>query len=199
MRRCIFDSVSSLWRKGEYYLQEENRWLMSALESLLICSGEPVSVADAAKATEHEEGEVEQAFVELAKEYKSQSRGFVLRHSVRGWHFASDARFDAVLARFDGRDKQRVLSQAAMEVLSIIAYRQPVSRSEVSTIRGVLSDSLVRTLLVQGYIAEKGQDEQTHARLLVTTDLLLERLGLASLDDLPELAPLLPDSAQEVE
>lgn len=199
MRRCIFDSVSSLWRKGEYYLQEENRWLMSALESLLICSGEPVSVADAAKATEHEEGEVEQAFVGLAKEYESQSRGFVLRHSVRGWQFASDARFDAVLAHFDGRDKQRVLSQAAMEVLSIIAYRQPVSRSEISTIRGVLSDSLVRTLLVQGYIAEKGQDEQTHARLLVTTDLLLERLGLASLDDLPELAPLLPDSAQEVE
>jgi segregation and condensation protein B len=98
------------------------------------------------------------------------------------------------------RDGQEVrLTQAALETLAVVAYRQPVSRGRVSAVRGVNCDAVMRTLTLRGLVEESGTEHETGAILYRTTGYFLERLGLASLDDLPELAPFLPDEIEEAE
>lgn len=119
-------------------------------------------------------------------------RGFELRRTARGWQFANRADYEPVVAAFVTDGQAARLSQAALEALAIIAYRQPVTRAQVAAIRGVNSDGVIRSLVVRGLIREEGIDPESRAALLVTSGLFLEHMGLDSLDQLPSLAPFMP-------
>jgi segregation and condensation protein B len=175
--------------------------LRTALEAVLLVTDEPVPAVTLAQVTERPTDEVETTLQELATEYVEAGRGFELRNVAGGWRLYTRADCAPYVERFvlDGQSAR--LTQAALETLAVIAYRQPVTRSRVSAVRGVNVDGVVRTLLARGLITESGQDEDSGGVLYRTTPLLLERLGLQSLDELPSLAPLLPelddlDSAQ---
>ncbi len=168
--------------------------LRAAVEGVLMVVEEPVSVVRLAAALEAGVEQVREVLVDLADQYEEQQRGFVLREVAGGWRFYSRPDLAPVVQRFalDGQTSR--LSPAALETLAVIAYRQPVSRARVAAVRGVSVDGVVRTLTTRGLIAEVGVDEQTGALLYGTTREFLERLGLSSLDELPPLAPYLPDT-----
>ena len=167
--------------------------LRAALEAVLLVSDQPVAAVTLAQVTERPTEEVETTLAELAAEYDEQGRGFELRMVAGGWRLYTRADCAPYVERFVLDGQQARLTQAALETLAVIAYRQPVSRARVSAVRGVNVDGVVRTLLARGLITEAGQDEDTGGILYRTTPLLLERLGLQSLDELPSLAPLLPE------
>ena len=123
-------------------------------------------------------------------------RGFELREVGGGWRFYVRAEYDALVADFVLAQPSTRLSQAALETLSVIAYKQPISRSSIASIRAVNVDSVVRTLLGRGLITEVATDAETGAILYGTTDLLLTNLGINSLDELPHISPLLDDGQE---
>jgi segregation and condensation protein B len=167
--------------------------LRPALEAILMVSDEPLDKVRLASVVGHPVGDVEAALESLAAEYAEQGRGFDLRPVAGGWRFYSRPEFAAVVESFVLDGQQARLTQAALETLSVVAYKQPVSRARVSAIRGVNVDGVMRTLLTRGLVEEAGQDEQSGANLYRTTSYFLERIGITSLDELPELAPYLPD------
>jgi segregation and condensation protein B len=167
--------------------------LRAALEAVLLVTDQPVPAVTLAQVVERPTEEVEATLTELAGEYDEQGRGFELRMVAGGWRLYTRADCAPYVERFVLDGQQARLTQAALETLAVIAYRQPVSRARVSAVRGVNVDGVVRTLLARGLITEAGQDEDTGGILYRTTPLLLERLGLQSLDELPSLAPLLPE------
>lgn len=169
------------------------------LEAILMVADQPQQPADLARVLSTDEAQVERALQRLAYEYDRQQRGFELRHTARGWQYASRAAYEQVVASFVTDGQVARLSQAALEALAIIAYRQPVTRAQVAAVRGVNSDGVIRSLTVRGLVREEGVDEDTHASLLVTSGLFLEKMGLESLEQLPSLAPFLPDSVAAVE
>ena len=130
---------------------------------------------------------------QLAEEYAEQGRGFELRNVAGGWRFYTREEYAAVVEGFVLDGQQARLTQAALETLAVVAYKQPVSRARVSAIRGVNVDGVMRTLLTRGLVEEAGQDGERGATLYRTTGYFLERIGVTSLDELPELAPYLPD------
>ena len=134
-----------------------------------------------------------QALAGLAAEYAEQGRGFDLRNVAGGWRFYTREELAPVVEKFVLDGQQARLTQAALETLSVVAYRQPVSRARVSAIRGVNVDGVMRTLVSRGLVEEAGQDAESTAILYRTTGYFLERLGITSLAELPELAPLMPD------
>lgn len=199
--------------------------LSASLEALLISSDEPVKVEDLAAFLNLPDELIEEAMTKLAQTYEH--RGLNLRESVRGWAFVSAPACDPLVTNFLGQQNTSRLSKAAVETLAIVAYKQPVTRSDVSNIRGVNSDSVVRSLIVRGLVAEEkasakspsepdsagdtraqaagakpasaettGMSATSTAKQLVTTDLFLEKMGIASLDELEPLAPLLPQVSQ---
>ena len=194
--------------------------LSASLEALLISSDEPVKVADLAAFLNLPDELIEEALTKLAQTYEH--RGLNLRKSVRGWAFVSAPACDPLVTNFLGQQNTSRLSKAAVETLAIVAYKQPVTRSDVSNIRGVNSDSVVRSLIVRGLVAEEkasakspskpgsagdtraeaagakpaSSEATSTAKQLVTTDLFLEKMGIASLDELEPLAPLLPQVSQ---
>lgn len=172
---------------------EELPPLRAGLEAVLLVSDEPVSAVSLAQVCERPTEEVERTLHALAQEYTDQGRGFELRAVAGGWRLYTRADCAPYVERFVLDGQQARLTQAALETLAVIAYRQPVTRSRVSAVRGVNVDGVVRTLLARGLITESGQDEDSGGMLYRTTPLLLERLGLQSLEDLPSLAPLLPE------
>jgi segregation and condensation protein B len=131
----------------------------------------------------------------LAEEYDEQGRGFELRQVAGGWRYYTREEYAAVVETFVLEGQQARLTQAALETLAVVAYKQPVSRARVSAIRGVNVDGVMRTLLTRGLVEEAGHDETSGAHLYRTTGYFLERIGVTSLDELPELAPYLPDLA----
>jgi segregation and condensation protein B len=131
--------------------------------------------------------------VELAAEYTAQGRGFDLRRVAGGWRFYTRPEQAAYVERFVLDGQQTRLTQAALETLAVIAYRQPVTRSRVAAVRGVNCDGVIRTLLTRGLVEEAGTEPESGAHLYRTTSVFLEKLGLDSLDQLPPLAPFLPD------
>ncbi|XCP88617.1 SMC-Scp complex subunit ScpB [Alloscardovia omnicolens] len=137
---------------------------------------------------------IDNGFHDLAKEYSQQGRGFELHHNLQGWQLVNAVEYEQIVAHFITEGQTARLSQAALEALAIIAYKQPITRAQVSAIRGVSSDGVIRSLTVRGLIREQGSDEQTHAALLVTTGLFLDKMGVQSLEELPSLAPFLPES-----
>jgi len=177
--------------------------LKTCLEAILMVVDEPIAVVTLAQVLERPSVEVAEALTELAEEYTVLGRGFELREvglagegSRTGWRVYSRADCAPVVERFVRDGQQAKLTQAALETLAVVAYRQPVSRSKVSAIRGVNCDGVMRTLLARGLVEEYGADPETGALLYQTTGYFLERMGLKSLDELPELAPLLPSAAE---
>jgi len=170
--------------------------LRSAVEAILLVVDTPVTPVLIAQVLDRPVGEVEAALETLRVEYDEQRRGIDLREVAGGWRLYTRADFAQYVERFLLDGQQARLTQAALETLAVIAYRQPVTRSRVSGIRGVNVDGVMRTLLNRGLIEECGTDPQTGGALFRTTQLFLEKLGLRSLDELPSLAPLLPDTAQ---
>ena len=167
--------------------------LAARLEAVLLVTDEPVPAATLAAVEEHPVPDVEAALSELADEYSSAARGLDLRQVAGGWRLYTRAECAPWVERFvlDGQSAR--LTQAALETLAVIAYRQPVTRARISAVRGVNVDGVVRTLLARGLITEAGHDTGTAGTLYRTTPMLLEKLGLQSLEELPDLAPLLPD------
>jgi segregation and condensation protein B len=154
---------------------------------------EPVSEVALASALELPVDDVRRHLGALEEEYAAQQRGFTLRAVAGGWRVYSRADYAPVVEKFLLDGQQARLTQASLETLAVIAYRQPISRSRVSAVRGVNVDGVVRTLLNRGLIEELGAEGDSGAVLYGTTDYFLQRLGLQSLDELPALAPYLPE------
>lgn len=167
--------------------------LRPALEAILMVSDEALDKVRLASVVGHPVDDVEQALEELSADYTAHGRGFDLRRVGSGWRFYSRPEFASVVESFVLEGQQARLTQAALETLAVVAYKQPVTRSRVSAIRGVNVDGVMRTLLTRGLVEEAGQDEQSGAHLYRTSSYFLERIGITSLEDLPELAPYLPD------
>jgi segregation and condensation protein B len=173
--------------------------LRKALEAILLVADEPVPEILLAQVLERPTGQVAEALRELAAEYDEGDRGFDLRQIAGGWRYYTREDCAALVERFV-RDGQEVrLTQAALETLAVVAYRQPVSRARVSAVRGVNCDGVIRTLVLRGLIEDCGTDGETNAILYRTSGYFLERMGLASLDELPDLAPFLPENFEDIE
>jgi segregation and condensation protein B len=167
--------------------------LRPSLEAILMVADQPLDQVTLASAVGYPVEEVAGALAGLAAEYDAQGRGFELRSVAGGWRFYTREELAPVVEAFVLDGQQARLTQAALETLAVVAYKQPVSRARVSAIRGVNVDGVMRTLLTRGLVEEAGQDGETGANLYRTTSYFLERIGVTSLDDLPELAPYLPD------
>ena len=173
--------------------------LRPSLEAILLVADEPVPVVVLAQVLERPRNEVTAELQSLATEYKTDGRGFDLREIAGGWRFYTREDCAPLVERFVSDGQEVRLTQAALETLAVVAYRQPVSRARVSAVRGVNCDSVMRTLVLRGLVEETGTDSETGAILYRTTGYFLERLGLASLEDLPDLAPFLPDDIEDIE
>ena len=167
--------------------------LRPALEAVLLVADRPVDLPTLAGVLHRPLADVRAAADALAEEYTLQRRGFELREVAGGWRLFTRAELAPVVERFVLEGQVARLSRAALETLAVVAYKQPVSRARVAAIRGVSVDGVMRTLASRGLVEEAGHDPSGTATLYRTTPLLLERLGLSSLEELPELAPLLPD------
>jgi segregation and condensation protein B len=166
--------------------------LRSALEALLLVADEPMTTSTLATLTQTPEDQILETLRELSDEYTAQGRGFDLKEIAGGWRYWTRADCAGVVERFVLDGQHARLTQAALETLAVVAYRQPVTRSRISAIRGVNVDSVVRNLVARGLIEEVGHDNETGAFLYRTTTYFLERLGLKSLQDLPPIAEHLP-------
>nr|WP_078911601.1 SMC-Scp complex subunit ScpB [Streptomyces sp. NRRL WC-3742] len=167
--------------------------LRADLEAILMVVDEPAREERLASVLERPRAQVAAALHELAAEYTAQGRGFDLRLVAGGWRFYSRDLCAPAVDRFVLDGQQARLTQAALETLAVVAYRQPVSRSRVSAVRGVNCDGVMRTLVQRGLVEEAGSEPETGAILYRTTNHFLERMGLRGLDELPELAPFLPE------
>lgn len=180
----------------------------SAIEAILTVAEAPVSVRELSAALIVSERAVEHALDQLYREYNGEEteygeegispepRGFQLRRIAGGWKLYARDDFAPWVARFVTRSKSATLSKPAYETLAVIAYRQPVTRARVASIRGVNADAAIRQLLQRQLIREVGREAGTGATLYETTELLLAKLGLNSLEELPALAPFLPDDTE---
>ena len=167
--------------------------LERSLEAILMVVEEPVSEVILAQIIERPTEEISQALHSLAKKYQDENRGFELREISGGWRFYSHPDLAPLVEKFVLDGQQARLTQAALETLSVIAYKQPVSRARVSAIRGVNVEAVMKTLVSRGLVEESGIEGESGAFLYKTTSFFLEKLGLNSITDLPALAPFLPD------
>ncbi|WP_416348805.1 SMC-Scp complex subunit ScpB [Microbacterium sp. STN6] len=172
-----------------------------ALEAILMVSDEPQSLVSLATALGSPVAAVRQAIEELVRDFDGVGdggtrRGFELREVGGGWRIYVRAEYDDVIADFVLSQNPSRLSQAALETLAVIAYKQPISRGQIASIRAVNVDSVVRTLLGRGLITELFTDSETGAINYGTTDLLLTQLGVNSIDELPKISPLLADGME---
>jgi segregation and condensation protein B len=190
-----------------------------ALEAILFIADEPQSVVHLAAAVARPVAEVRAAIARLRADYDGTGtsgeprtdvasdeagargirRGFELREVGGGWRFYVRSEYDTLVADFVLTQSSTRLSQAALETLSVIAYKQPISRSQIASIRAVNVDSVVRTLVGRGLVTEVDTDAETGAILYGTTELLLTNLGINSLDELPHISPLLDDGQEGFE
>lgn len=184
--------------------------IKSAIEAILAVAEAPVSVSELSAALIVSERAVEHALDQLYREYNGEEsgygedenrvarepRGFQLRNIAGGWKLYARDDFAPWVARFVTRSKSAMLSKPAYETLAVIAYQQPVTRARVASIRGVNADAAIRQLLQRQLIREAGREAGSGATLYETTELLLAKLGLNSLEELPALAPFLPDDTE---
>jgi segregation and condensation protein B len=164
------------------------------LEALLFLAPDPVTAAELADALRVDEDEIAAGLEALGAALAG--RGLVLRELAGGWTLASHPDAEEAARRLLSRPRTPALTPAQAETLAIVAYLQPVSRARISAIRGVSVDSVIRTLVARGLVQEAGTDAETGAHLYATTGYFLERMGLTTLDDLPEIAPFLPEMAE---
>jgi len=165
----------------------------AAIEAVLMVIDEPVTELSLASALELPVEDVLQHLHALAADYDASNRGFAVKAIAGGWRIYSRSEYAPVVEKFLLDGAQAKLTQAALETLAVVAYRQPVSRSRISSVRGVNVDGVVRTLLTRGLIEEMSAEGENGATLYATTSYFLQRLGLGSLDELPALAPYLPE------
>jgi segregation and condensation protein B len=177
---------------------EDDAELASALEAIMLVVDEPVVEMQLAQILEQPTERVATVLEDLSARYTAAGHGFDLRRAAGGWRLYTRPEYAAYVERFvlDGQSVR--LTQAALETLAVVAYKQPVTRSRISAIRGVNCDGVMRTLATRGLIEECGTEGETGAHLYRTTALFLEKLGLNSVDQLPPLAPFLPDDVEEV-
>lgn len=172
--------------------------LRSAVEAILMVTDVPLSIVALASALEIPVAEVREAVVALKLDYDGAAggpvRGFELREVGGGWRIFVREEFDWAVKMFISNENPTKLSQAALETLAVIAYKQPISRGQIASIRAVNVDSVVRTLLSRGLITELYTDSESGAIHYGTTELLLEVLGINSLDEMPLISPYLPDA-----
>ncbi|MEV0810690.1 SMC-Scp complex subunit ScpB [Micromonospora sp. NPDC050200] len=172
--------------------------LRGALEAILLVVDEPVSELTLAQVLEQPAERVGPMLDEIAAGYTAAGHGFELRRAAGGWRLYTRPEYATYVERFvlDGQSVR--LTQAALETLAVIAYKQPVTRSRISAIRGVNCDGVIRTLVSRGLVEECGTEPDSGAFLYRTTTMFLEKLGLNSVADLPPLAPFLPDDVEEL-
>ncbi len=173
--------------------------LRGALEAILLVVDEPVTTLVLAHVLEEPTGRVEETLARLAEEYVASGRGFELRHAAGGWRLYTRGEYATYVERFVLDGQQVRLTQAALETLAVVAYKQPVTRSRVSAIRGVNCDGVIKTLINRGLVEESGSEPESGAHLYRTTRLFLEKLGLNDVTELPSLAPFLPDNVDEMD
>jgi segregation and condensation protein B len=179
----------------ENTLQEDS--IEGAIEAILMIADAPISLVALATALEIPVNQVRDAVIKLRDDYDGKSsisaRGFELREVAGGWRIYVRQNYDWAVKMFIANENPTKLSQAALETLSVIAYKQPIARGQIASIRGVNVDSVVRTLTSRGLVTELYTDSETGAIHYGTTSLLLEQLGINSLDQLPPISPYLPD------
>ena len=173
--------------------------LRASLEAILLVADEPVPAVVLAQVLERPTEQILALLRDTAVGYAAEGRGFDLREIAGGWRFYTREECAPVVERFVSEGQEVRLTQAALETLAVVAYRQPVSRARVSAVRGVNCDGVMRTLTLRGLVEDAGTDPETGAILYRTTGYFLERLGLASLAELPDLAPFLPDSVEDAD
>jgi segregation and condensation protein B len=178
-------------------MTDETTSVARKLEAILLIVEEPQSLVALATAVGQPVPAVRQAIESLVADYDGEAggvrRGFELREVGGGWRLYVRDDYDDLVTEFVNTQAPSRLSQAALETLAVIAYKQPVSRGQVASVRAVNVDSVVRTLLARGLITETGHDPETGAILYGTTDALLVNLGINSIDELPPISPLLDD------
>lgn len=167
--------------------------LRHVLEALLLVVDTPATVEQLAAVTEQPGYRIVTTLTEMAEELAASGSGIDLREAGGGWRMYTRARYAPYVEKLLLDGARSKLTRAALETLAVVAYRQPVTRARVSAVRGVNVDAVMRTLLARGLITEAGTDPDSGAVTFATTELFLERLGLSSLADLPDIAPLLPD------
>lgn len=165
----------------------------AAVEAILMVAEEPIPVMTLAQVLDLPVDQTVEMLNQLSQEYTEQGRGFDLREVAGGWRFYTRPDLHEVVERFVTEGATAHLTQAALETLAVVAYRQPISRGRISAIRGVNVDAVMRTLVTRGLVEEAGTEPETQAILYRTTSYFLERLGLKEVSELPELAPFLPD------
>ncbi|MEV2242083.1 SMC-Scp complex subunit ScpB [Micromonospora sp. NPDC049891] len=172
--------------------------LRGALEAILLVVDEPVSELVLAQVLEQPAERIGPMLDEIAAGFTAAGHGFELRRAAGGWRLYTRPEYATYVERFvlDGQSVR--LTQAALETLAVVAYKQPVTRSRISAIRGVNCDGVIRTLVTRGLVEECGTESDSGAYLYRTSIMFLEKLGLNSLDDLPPLAPFLPDDVEEL-
>ncbi|GFG48914.1 SMC-Scp complex subunit ScpB [Mycolicibacterium agri] len=171
----------------------EDAELAAVLEALLLVVDTPVTADALAAAIEQPAYRVAAKLQAMAEELAARQSGIDLREAGGGWRMYTRAQYAPYVERLLLDGARSKLTRAALETLAVVAYRQPVTRARVSAVRGVNVDAVMRTLLARGLITEAGTDPDSGATTFATTELFLERLGLSSLSDLPDIAPLLPD------
>lgn len=167
--------------------------LQSALEALLLVVDSPVGEESLAEAVEQPVERVTELLRTMAMDLTDRGSGIDLRRVTDGWRLFTRDTYAPFVEKLLLDGQRSKLTRAALETLAVIAYRQPVTRSRVAAVRGVNVDGVIRTLLARGLVEESGSDTESGGILYVTTELFLERLGLSSLNDLPPIAPLLPE------
>ncbi|MCP3788020.1 SMC-Scp complex subunit ScpB [Micromonospora sp. A3M-1-15] len=172
--------------------------LRGALEAILLVVDQPVSELTLAQVLEQSPERIGPMLDEIAAGYTTAGHGFELRRAAGGWRLYTRPEYATYVERFVLEGQSVRLTQAALETLAVIAYKQPVTRSRISAIRGVNCDGVIRTLVSRGLVEECGTEADSGAFLYRTTTMFLEKLGLNSVDDLPPLAPFLPDDVEEL-
>lgn len=180
----VLDELPALARDDEFD---------GALEALLLVVDAPTEDQALATALDQPVARVREGLLRLAESYRVGGRGIDLRRVGDGWRFYTRDLYAPYVEKLLLDGQRARLTRAALETLAVVAYRQPVTRARVAAVRGVNCDGVLRTLLTRGLVEEAGIDGPTQGTLFRTTELFLERLGLSSLEDLPLLAPLLPD------
>ena len=165
----------------------------AAIEALLLIADEPMSAEDLGVALQRPVDEITETVEALQSGYATAGRGFTIRRESGGWRFVTSADCSELVSRYIKDGQSARLSQAALETLAVVAYRQPVSRTRVSAIRAVNVDGVMKTLVTRGLVTEVGHDAESGAVLYATTEYFLQRLGISSLDELPPVADYLPD------
>ncbi|WP_290057569.1 SMC-Scp complex subunit ScpB [Amycolatopsis solani] len=190
------DPESELVASGDISLLPDvssDEALEAALESLLLVVDSPASEELLAETLEQPKARIVVALRTMAQKFTERTSGIDLRRVGEGWRFYTRDVYAPFVEKLLLDGQRSKLTRAALESLAVIAYRQPVTRARVAAVRGVNVDGVIRTLLARGLIEEMGTDPDTTGTLYVTTELFLERLGLSSLNDLPAIAPLLPE------